>query len=207
METVSARDLTSSLAIKDCLCAFIVRTVVPSSCAICLLSLPVTPEQQRRRLRADVAGDCIRSQRLRRLRHDRECLGMDRRLVRAAASPMRRRPVVFRKIRAAVRKRQATIPASRTSRCLARSSRAARTFVRRTIAGAIGPPPAIPKLSILPPVISVSAASCGIVRFEDLELWVCWQAGEVVADRYWRGNGDRGGASGRTLQFDLFGHT
>ena len=39
----------------------------------------------RRRLRAHLAGDCISAERLRPLRHDRQCLGMDHRLVLAQA--------------------------------------------------------------------------------------------------------------------------
>ena len=43
------------------------------------------PESQRGRLRAHLAGDGVPAERLRRLRHDRQCLGMDHRLVFAEA--------------------------------------------------------------------------------------------------------------------------
>src|SRR6202051_3040764 len=42
IDTASATDVTPSFVITPCLCALMVRTVVPSSCAICLLSLPLT---------------------------------------------------------------------------------------------------------------------------------------------------------------------
>ena len=43
------------------------------------------PEHERRRLRAHVAGHCVPAERPWRLRHDRQCLGMDGRLVLAEA--------------------------------------------------------------------------------------------------------------------------
>ena len=61
-------------------------------------------EPLRRRLRADLTGDRVRAQRLRPARHDRQCLGVDHRLVLARAhrrraegvlhpgEPARRRP-------------------------------------------------------------------------------------------------------------------
>ena len=56
----------------------------------------------------------VSAERLRPPRHDRQCLGMDRRLVRRQSTrPTRRRRAAFRKIRAAGRKPGATIPASR----------------------------------------------------------------------------------------------
>ena len=55
-----------------------------------------------RRLRAHLAGPRLPAQRLRRLRHDRQCLGMDDRLVFAASiRPTRRRPAACRRTRAA----------------------------------------------------------------------------------------------------------
>ena len=58
----------------------------------------------RGRLRANLAGARVPAQWLRRLRHDRQCLGMDRRLVFARSmKPTRRRRAAFRKIRAAAR--------------------------------------------------------------------------------------------------------
>src|ERR1700730_15354086 len=50
----------------------------------------------------------------------------------------RRRPAAFRKIHAADGRTQASIPASRMSGFPGRSSKAARTYARRTIAAAIG---------------------------------------------------------------------
>ena len=53
-------------------------------------------EPVRRRLRAHLAGDGVSAQRLRRPRHDRQCLGMDHRLVVGEARrPMRRRRAAF----------------------------------------------------------------------------------------------------------------
>src|SRR5580700_6948186 len=43
------------------------------------------PESLQRRFRAHLAGDGVSAERLRALRHDRQCLGVDRRLVRAQA--------------------------------------------------------------------------------------------------------------------------
>ena len=99
-----------------------------------------------RRLRAHVAGDGISAERLRPLRHDRQCLGVDHRLVVGEA---RRRcaesRAASRKIRAAAAKRQATTRASRTSKFRARCSKAARTYARRIIAAATGRPRATPQ--------------------------------------------------------------
>ena len=62
------------------------------------------PEPQRRRLRAHLAGDRVPAERLRRSRHDRQCLGMDDRLVFAASTrPTRRRRAASRRTRAAGR--------------------------------------------------------------------------------------------------------
>ena len=56
----------------------------------------------RGRLRAHLAGDGVPAERLRRLRHDRQCLGMDRPTgIRQSTKPTRRRRAAFRKIRAA----------------------------------------------------------------------------------------------------------
>src|SRR5580704_2420427 len=43
------------------------------------------PESLQRRFRAHLAGDGVSAERLRSIRHDRQCLGVDRRLVRAQA--------------------------------------------------------------------------------------------------------------------------
>ena len=60
-------------------------------------------------LRAHLARDGVSAQRLRRPRHDRQCLGMDHRLVLAKARPpMRRRRAAFRRTRAAGAKTRAT---------------------------------------------------------------------------------------------------
>ena len=68
-----------------------------------------------RRPRAHLTGDGVSAQRLRPLRHDRQCLGVDHRLV----SPRPMRPTAeaaaSRTIRAAVRRPQATTRASRRS--------------------------------------------------------------------------------------------
>ena len=79
-------------------------------------------------------------QRLRPLRHGRQCLAVDRRLVRrprGAGQPLLRRRQPAR--RAA---REEHRPASARRRCRARSPRAARTSARRTIAAATARPPA-----------------------------------------------------------------
>ena len=69
------------------------------------------------RLRAHLAGDCISAERLRRPRHDRQCLGVDDRLVCAEArQPTRRRRAASRKIRAAGARTPATTLRCRTSR-------------------------------------------------------------------------------------------
>ena len=92
-------------------------------------------------LRAHLAGDGVSAQRLRRLRHDRQCLGMDQPTgIRRSTKPMRRRPAASRKIRAAAVRPRATTPVSPTSRFRARCSRAARICARRTTAAAIGRP-------------------------------------------------------------------
>src|SRR5262245_25976878 len=74
---------------------------------------------------------------------------------------MRRKRAAFRKIRAAGARKAATTPASRTSKFLARSSRAALIFARRTTAVAIARPPAIRKRWIPPRATSDFAASSG----------------------------------------------
>ena len=67
--------------------------------------------------RAHLAGDGLSAERLRPPRHDRQCLGVDLRLVRRRSTkPTRRRPAAFPKIRAAAARRPATIPASRKIR-------------------------------------------------------------------------------------------
>ena len=54
-----------------------------------------------RRLRAHLAGGGVPPERLRPLRHDRQCLGMDHRLVRPRHTPTGPRRAAFRKIRGA----------------------------------------------------------------------------------------------------------
>ena len=68
------------------------------------------------RLRAHLAGEGIPAERLRPLRHDRQCLGVDRDWWSAKHEPTRRRRAAFRKIRAAAAKTAATIPACRNIR-------------------------------------------------------------------------------------------
>ena len=69
-----------------------------------------------RRLRAHLAGDGVPAERLWPLRHDRQCLGMDHRLVLTRHTrPTRRRPAASRRTRAAAARTRATIRASPTS--------------------------------------------------------------------------------------------
>ena len=108
----------------------------------------------RRRLRAHLAGDGVSAERLWRPRHDRQCLGMDHRLVVGEARrPMRRRRAAFPKIRAAAARTRATTRASPTSKFRARCSRAARISARRTTAAATGRPRVTPSRSIPRPAI------------------------------------------------------
>ena len=73
-------------------------------------------EPLRRRLRAHLAGDRVPAQRLRPARHDRQCLGVDHRLVFATAhTPMRRRPAASRRTRAAGARTRATTRAAAAS--------------------------------------------------------------------------------------------
>src|SRR5262249_12845995 len=53
-----------------------------------------TAKSRDRRLRADLAGHRLSAERLRPLRHDRQCLGMDSRLVRARAGRECTKPVL-----------------------------------------------------------------------------------------------------------------
>ena len=101
-------------------------------------------EPRSRRLRAHLAGDGVSAERLRRARHDRQRLGMDRPTgIRPSTRPTRRRPAAFRRIRAAGARTAATTRASPTSRFRARCSRAARICARRTIAAATARPRAM----------------------------------------------------------------
>ena len=69
------------------------------------------PEHQCRRLRAHLAGHRIPAERLRSVRHDRQRLGMDGRLVFAKASGgCAQRPAAFRRTRAAAARPTATTP-------------------------------------------------------------------------------------------------
>ncbi len=118
-------------------------------------------EPRDRWLRRHVAGRRVSAQRLRALRHDRQRLGVDDRLVSRRSTPATpTRPAAFRTIRSARRSRTATIPASPTSRFRARCSRAARISARRTTAGAIARPRVSRSRSTRRPATSASGASC-----------------------------------------------
>ena len=116
-------------------------------------------EPRARRLRAHLAGHGVSAERLRPLRHDRQRLGMDHRLVVDQARGRRAEGVLHsgKSARRSTRTR-ATTPASRTSGFRARCSRAARTCARRTTAAAIARPRAMPSRSIRRPAMSDSAA-------------------------------------------------
>ncbi len=110
--------------------------------------------------RAHVASDGVSAERLRRLRHDRQRLGVDHRLVvDQSTKPMRRRRAAFPKTRAAALRLRATTPASRKSGFRARCSRAARTCARRTTAAATVRPRVMPSRSIRPRATSDFDAS------------------------------------------------
>ena len=114
-----------------------------------------------RRLRAHVAGDGISAERLRHSRHDRQCLGMDHRLVFAEARSRCAEGLLHSgKSARRARRMEATTRASRTSGFRARCSRAARISARRIIAAAIARPRAMPSRSIPRPAMSDFAASC-----------------------------------------------
>ncbi len=100
------------------------------------------------------------AQRLRPLRHGRQRLGVDQRLLRRAGR--RATPAARRGTRGSPRPRTASSPTSpaRTSR--AASSRAARTCAPPTTASATARPPARARRSTPPPRTSGSAASSGI---------------------------------------------
>ena len=81
----------------------------------------------------------IPAERLRPARHDRQCLGMDDRLVFAKASRrMRRRRAAFRRIRAAAARPTATTPPAERQNSTQGASKAARICARRTTADATG---------------------------------------------------------------------
>ena len=116
-------------------------------------------EPERGRLRAHLAGDGVSAERLRRLRHDRQCLGMDHRLVLAEARGRRAEGLLHpgKSARRAARTR-ATTRASRRSGFRARCSRAARICARRTTAAATVRRRATPSRSTRRPATSASAA-------------------------------------------------
>ena len=118
-----------------------------------------TRESLRRRLSPHFPGRGVSAERLWHLRHDRQYLGVDRRLVRGQARSGRRKACCIPRTRAAVARIKATIHASRRSEYPARSSRAARTYARRTTAAAIVRPRAMRKRSIRRRAISDSGAS------------------------------------------------
>ena len=106
-------------------------------------------ESLRRRLRAHLAGDGVSAERLRRPRHDRQCLGVDDRLVLAEARG-RRAEGVLHSGKSARRRRGGELrplpAADQDSR--ARSSKAARISARRTTAAATARPRAMRRRSI-----------------------------------------------------------
>src|SRR5215471_6014813 len=79
----------------------------------------------------------------------------------SSTHPTRRSRAAFRKIRAAGLLKEATTPVRQGQRFPARSSRAARICVRRTIAAATGRPRATPKTSTRRQAIWGSDASFG----------------------------------------------
>ena len=116
-------------------------------------------EPQARRLRAHLAGDRIPTERLRRLRHDRQRVGMDHRLV-LARTRSRCSQGLLHPGESARRPRGGKLrplPA-RTSKFRARCSKAARTCARRITAAATARPRAIRSRSTPRPAMSVSAA-------------------------------------------------
>ena len=104
----------------------------------------------------------VRAERLRSVRHDRQRVGMDQRLVRFAAQG-RRAQGLLHSPQSARRPacRTATTVVSPTSRFRARCSRAVRSCARRTTAADIGPRPDTRNRSTLQPVTSGSDAWCG----------------------------------------------
>ena len=115
----------------------------------------------RRRLRAYLAGDGVSAERLRHLRHDRQRLGVDRRLVVAKARSRRAEGVLHsgKSARRAGGRKLRFLPAA-ASRFPARSSRAARICARRITAAAIARPRAMRSQSTPPRAMSDFAASC-----------------------------------------------
>ena len=93
--------------------------------------------------------DGLSAERLRPLRHDRQRLGVDHRLVRGQARGRRAEGMLHSENPRGGREETATTPASRTSRSRARSSRAARICARRIIAAAIDRRRAMRSRSIL----------------------------------------------------------
>src|SRR5262249_22110977 len=80
---------------------------------------------------------------------------------RPSIRPTRQRPAASRRTRAEGMRRRATIPLTRKSRFLARSSRAARIYARRTTAAATARPRAMRRRWTHPRAISAFVASCG----------------------------------------------
>ena len=98
-------------------------------------------EPAHRRSRRYLAGRLVSAEWLRPVRHGRQCVGVDERLVRAARRGPDRQVVLHavRSTRASSRPRRATTRASLSSAFRARWSRAARTCARPTTASAIDP--------------------------------------------------------------------
>ena len=118
------------------------------------------PEPARRRLRAHLAGAALPGQRLRPLRHDRQRLGVDHRLV-FGRSTRRRGQGLLHAAKSARRPRKRQLrsaPAGRSG-FRARWSRAARICARRTTAAATGRPRAMPSRSTRRRAMSAFAAS------------------------------------------------
>ena len=118
----------------------------------------------RGRLRAHLAGRCISAERIRPARHDRQCLGMDYRLVFDKARRRRAEGVLHSGKSARRPRGRSYDPASRRSEFPARSSRAARISARRTIAAATVRPRAMPSRSTRRQAMSASGASTEINR-------------------------------------------
>ena len=114
------------------------------------------------RLRKHVAGRRVSAERLRPLRHDRERLGVDDRLVSAASTPprRRRRAAFPRNPRAAAGGQLRSVPAGR-SRFPARSSKGGSHLCAPNYCRRYRPAARFPSRSTRRRATSVSAASCG----------------------------------------------
>ena len=113
------------------------------------------------RLRAHLAGERFPAKRLRPLRHDRQCLGMDGRLVFAQHDADAPKPCcVPATARGGSEDCQLRPSATRRSKFRARCSKAARICAPRTIAAAVARLPATHSRSIPLHATLDSAASC-----------------------------------------------